>query len=340
MADLEPYTDPAFLYPRQIWRLRKVEYVHFAAMCAFICDHAESLPEEVQLVWRARWGFGKALFLVIRYSTWPLLVLATRQLLHNPLFPSMGYIPKADIWALIILRAGLLSAIGITQIIFALRLWAIWQRARWVTITLPTLFLGVWAAEIYFLVSAIHLSGPKFVGIEYLFRIPKFGLPVWALFTAFDAVIMVLTLIKAVHHLKYRSSSTTLTKVVCRDGILYFVAVAAVSAIFPVTMNFPTLGMDMQFVLATQYSLYAIMACRTVLNLRAATTNKDSPGLPTDAWTSHSLRFQAASGGGNTNEFRSRIPVDETAAWFGHGLTEEHGSTSSILVIGFESSSN
>ncbi|KZV86303.1 hypothetical protein EXIGLDRAFT_774770 [Exidia glandulosa HHB12029] len=145
---------------------------------------------------------------------------------------------------------------------------------------------------------------------------------------------MIFTIFKVVQLLKYRSSSTTLIRVIHKDGILYFVAVTAVSVAYPLGEFLSNIAADITMLVGMQYCLYSFMACRTILNLRAAAANTGYRGQAT--WTSPSLHFAAARRNAGEIESNLGAPEDKTTAWFGHGLSAEPVSPSSVLVIGPE----
>lgn len=58
------------------------------ALKAQICNFFETLADEINLIWSARWGAGKVLFLVVRYGAWPVMIVS---LFGELLLTSGGY---------------------------------------------------------------------------------------------------------------------------------------------------------------------------------------------------------------------------------------------------------
>lgn len=43
---------------------------------AQVCDYVDTVSDEIEYIWKAKWGAGKILFLLVRYSTWPVASVA------------------------------------------------------------------------------------------------------------------------------------------------------------------------------------------------------------------------------------------------------------------------
>ncbi|KZV90875.1 hypothetical protein EXIGLDRAFT_770435 [Exidia glandulosa HHB12029] len=230
MSDADPAAQAALL-ATIIGSLQRAEYVHYvnaASTCLFMYDHAMTFFDEVELIWPASWGAGKILFLLARYLTWPELVSG---LVHQfwdidagMCHRIFGYNSFSIVWG-----------IGAAEMILVLRTWAIWDRHRGLLIGLVTLFFGVWIAESYIISQLVDKTifvpatsfSPVLRGcvITASTQIVTYA---WILLTAYEALILGLTLVKAVQH--FRSGSNRLMNMLYRDGILYFVYLFAISA--------------------------------------------------------------------------------------------------------------
>ncbi|KZV86287.1 hypothetical protein EXIGLDRAFT_724898 [Exidia glandulosa HHB12029] len=295
-----------------------------------ICEHLETFSDEIELVWKTRTRFGKVLYIVIRYGTWLLVIM--------PMYESVTTV-GVDLCSPIMMTNtyAVVFGIALTQVVL--------NRGRWLLVFLSTMLIAVHATETV-LMSLFFVRARRQVvyvghdfniqrhcGIFYdrsLFLRDGLQTPLWVLISAFDLVIMGLTAIKAVQHV--RRGSSTLVTTLYRDGLLYFVAVFVISLLYLIlTFALPT-GLDVTFTLQIQAYLYAILACRVMLHLRAAAFRPalDERKVLVESSQSRSreMEFRVSTAGRE----RGR---DETAAWFGGELGRQD-STSSILVIGMD----
>jgi len=118
-----------------------VGWFDFASMAVLIYDYFLTLDAETRFVWRSSWNIGKVLFILTRYTafldTSIVLFVATYQ-------------PKSlDICPPLYGIAGWMEVIGITiaEIILVLRTWVIWDRSRWILISLACLLTAVGITE-------------------------------------------------------------------------------------------------------------------------------------------------------------------------------------------------
>ncbi|KZW02512.1 hypothetical protein EXIGLDRAFT_459145 [Exidia glandulosa HHB12029] len=307
-----------------------------------LCDHVETFADEVELVWKAKWNVGKVLFLVIRYSIWPCVIISTvseyREVESDRFGPLSGLVHDMSTdSSTTYVTAAVFTGIALTQILFALRTWAIWSRARWVSVLIVTLFLAGFGGEIYI----VAVSNGKVNAAPGQLKLPAniktYGaqqsllqpVAMWLILSVFDMVLMILALIKAIEQFKLRTASTTLMTIVYRDGILYIVGVFATSIAYLGVAFLPN-GLSLTFITRIQYYLYTILACRIILHLRATVVQTEvgqSNGSGTvTSRSGHYLEFRVHVTTQRTVEY----PSDRTVASFGHGRTEE----SSIIVIG------
>ncbi|KAJ2915542.1 hypothetical protein MD484_g4865, partial [Candolleomyces efflorescens] len=54
---------------------RTIAYMHASAITFYVCDYADTLEDEVTLMWPRRWGPSKILYTLGRYSLMALLVV-------------------------------------------------------------------------------------------------------------------------------------------------------------------------------------------------------------------------------------------------------------------------
>ncbi|KZV91416.1 hypothetical protein EXIGLDRAFT_769952 [Exidia glandulosa HHB12029] len=238
--------------------------------------------------------------------------------------------------------------IALTQVVLILRTWAIWGRSRWVLVAMLTLFLALWIAETILLNAFIRettgkqplmiteLDGPcKVVYLSNLVVRADGEQPMWALISSFDFVILVLTLIKALEQRRYYRLSNLITTLY-HDGIIYFISVFFISLGYLIISLAVDTGFDVPAIAQLQFFLYAVLACRVMLHLRAAATQpRDQCST---AQMSGVIAFQRPYEGETELEIDQQAPAaaaDETESWFGRELGDR-ASTSFILVIGHD----
>ncbi|KAJ7905052.1 hypothetical protein B0H13DRAFT_2663233 [Mycena leptocephala] len=118
--------------------LEKVRLVSAAGLVILIYDHLLSLPDEVRLVWSAKFTSSKILFLALRYCVPIVMIVHTVQLagLSNITLPDT----VCKVWYTISILVGWL-AFAINDWLVLLRLWILWDRNR--TLILCTLFVFI-----------------------------------------------------------------------------------------------------------------------------------------------------------------------------------------------------
>ncbi|KZV80617.1 hypothetical protein EXIGLDRAFT_780743 [Exidia glandulosa HHB12029] len=303
-----------------------------------LCDYVETFADEVELVWTANWRAGKILFIAIRYSIFPLLVFdVVNELCYTSDFaeyarghpwhqPRMSSASENNY-----VTWGIFCGILLTQIVFALRTWAIWSRPRWLTIFMSGLFAITLGAEIYFVAAWYgNISAPTAAVILPSETVGSIAQPIaiWIVLSVFDAVLMTLTLVKTIEQFKYRSSGISFITIVYQDGILYLLAVLATSMVYLGVALIPN-EVSLMLVANVQYKFYTILACRIMLHIRRGMVVRMDN---TFVQTTHRFAFQSTTQADTNSHPQCR---DGAVEWFGQGLTDE-AAVSSILVIGLE----
>lgn len=288
---------------RSLLRSEAAKYLHVASAALFMWDHIVTLQQEFDLVWRSRWGVGKILFLVVRYMTWPEVMIAVyREIVQRQpalCHPFFVY----TTWS---------STIGTcaSEMILILRTWAIWSGRRILLVPLAAAFVFGFCGCSY--VINIYISKTHLIAAETLSPVLRgcfitassrmITIP-WLILIAFDSVIVVLTMIKGVQHFKTGTSGLITT--LYRDGILYFIYIlviylANILVVYLSPPEYTALLSELQRV------LQAIFSCRIILHLRA----HDVP----NAETLGSLTAGPQTGGG-------------VSAWFGNASRAESESS-------------
>ncbi|EJD38842.1 hypothetical protein AURDEDRAFT_146763 [Auricularia subglabra TFB-10046 SS5] len=268
MPAAETVADALQHLPASLSRARVVHSVHLSAACLFVYDHLTTFSEEVDLVWTARWGPGKILFLLARYPAWPEL-LSTMYIELFDVRPSVCHgVFTYMTWSVIL-------GIAASEIILVLRTWAIWNGMRYMLLSLGLLLLSVFVAACYLVAFYISEStfisassvAPGLSGCVLRSSTQRVALA-WIIFTAFELLIVVLTLVKGIEHFKHGSSSNLLTSLY-RDGIIYFICMFAIS-VANVTVVYTTPAEYLVLLSFMQRSFHSIFACRIILHIQAA----------------------------------------------------------------------
>jgi len=113
-----------------------IDYVYIGAAALLIYDYFLTLRLEAEFIWFSRWTYTKVLLLVVRYAS----LVSTILLLHNKLFPDIPIegcktIPPLSAWAVTI-------QLFLTDVVIAIRTWAVWNKHRIVGVVLVALSLG------------------------------------------------------------------------------------------------------------------------------------------------------------------------------------------------------
>ncbi|EJD38830.1 hypothetical protein AURDEDRAFT_172150 [Auricularia subglabra TFB-10046 SS5] len=149
-----------------------------------------------------------------------------------------------------------------------LRTWAIWGGRRIVMLGLAFLLFVITTVNAWIIVEytkktrVTEMQG--FVGCIITSSSHTIGLA-WINISAFEFVIVSMTVAKGVEH--FRSSSSTLLASLYRDGILYYIFLFVVSL---ANMIFVLSAPAEYIVLLAelQRALHSILTCRIILNLR------------------------------------------------------------------------
>ncbi|EJD38833.1 hypothetical protein AURDEDRAFT_116344 [Auricularia subglabra TFB-10046 SS5] len=238
-----------------------VHYLHVASACAFAYDHFTTLADEIELIWRAPWGIGKALFLASRYLAWPeFIILLYMDLLHIPESQCYG--------GFVYLTWSILVGIFVAQTVLILRTWAIWGGHRIVMQALASLLLTITIVNMWVVVRCTrhtHLSElPRMAGCVVVSSSKSIA-SAWVAISSFELLIVLMTVFKGIEH--FRLGSSTLIASLYRDGIMYYIFLLSVSL---ANMIFVTSAPDEYIVLLAelQRAFHAILSCRIILNLR------------------------------------------------------------------------
>ncbi|KAJ8517398.1 hypothetical protein ONZ45_g5407 [Pleurotus djamor] len=214
---------------RSLTLIRASTYVPVASAGLFLYDYSITLYDEVRLVWRSAWSLGKVLFFLTRY---PAFVDIGMTVYHN-----VTHEIPTETCALLYQVTGWMFICGmiIAEIIMVIRVWALWSRSRVIGIILfVASIVGAVVTAISFSRFDTHQSflnvseiapqlsgcypdpGNNAVFIGYL------------MLMAFEAVVMVLLLIKGVQDFRQVTLSGFLYTFY-QDGIMYYALLLLIS---------------------------------------------------------------------------------------------------------------
>ncbi|EIW77011.1 hypothetical protein CONPUDRAFT_157284 [Coniophora puteana RWD-64-598 SS2] len=181
-------------------------YAILASGTVLTYDTLTSLDLEVKYIWQAKWSIMKALYLWTRYIAFITPVLALVYL------PSIFWIDGVGI-------AG-------SEIVLAVRTWALWGRNRKVAAVVATVYVGIVVGamttlyELFqdtrFIVVPGH-PGCFMIGNGVMAKV------CWGMVLIGEAVWVLLLLVESYFVYKAVRSLPTLFRIMFTDGVLYFV---------------------------------------------------------------------------------------------------------------------
>jgi len=287
---------------------QRISYITVASTALIFHDWILTSHEEFNFVWRrGRSLYGRTLFVGARYAALAQAILAW--------IPAVAKQDNFMTWLAII-------TIICSELIFATRTWAIWERSRPILIFLIGLFivcvsLGITMTEIFdfkdlvayqFTASSLHtVTSPitviidgvgqyqiSIITVKYAWVIP---IP-YICILVFQSVMVVLTLYRL---LRYRSNvpkelRSTLADVLWIDGIMYFVfmfIVGVLNVVFvalSVSESHPHLPLE---VAQLQTVLHSVLSTRVTLHTATVLRQDliDSRATVAQNQCSNSIRF-------------------------------------------------
>ncbi|KAF8556649.1 hypothetical protein OG21DRAFT_1482863 [Imleria badia] len=230
-------------------------------------DHILTLPDEVQLIWKARLSIAKVLFLFNRYAVPFAMIVVSHE------FSGVTPYRSLSVWYAIGVTVGMMS-IATSNFLILLRLWVLWDRS-------PRLILGT--LLFYVVTQLVSLGCVGYVINDMLptlffdpiLRIclpnskPKFVM-LWTPGMAFELMVFLTAVWNALD--RPRSQNVRMTKIMYRDGSLYFFSLFALRllnvlmcVLAPASLTF----LGLFFV----WSISNITLARLILNLRRLSTD-------------------------------------------------------------------
>ncbi|KAF8993482.1 hypothetical protein BDQ17DRAFT_1368195, partial [Cyathus striatus] len=199
--------------------LKHLQIINVLSSLSFLLyEYFITLYLEFKYIWNARWTYIKIIYLATRY----LPFVDTSLVLFKQLYPHLSAndchnLFSAVVWLFII-------GMSIAEVIFTVRVWAVWGKSKWSTFFLPIFYLACWTPG-YVIIGRAMITA-KF-SIQNL--TPRGCLvsnevntlivsSAWAILFAYDMVILILMLVPAVNTFR-RSGMSQLTRVMYRDVV-------------------------------------------------------------------------------------------------------------------------
>ncbi|KAI8970541.1 hypothetical protein BD414DRAFT_540824 [Trametes punicea] len=188
---------------------------------ALLCDHLVTFTDEVNLIWNARKGVVLTIFLLNRYCIPVVLALDIYESFGN----AAASVTFCKIWTVVQSYVTIASYISIHAIV-AWRIYVLLNGKAWVAQLLWIAgFLncatttGITTASLIPIISHLQPYHHACVG-----NVPSYIWAIWLPSIVFETLLFGLT-IKALLYQGQRHSLTSLSLLLYRDGMLYFVAV-------------------------------------------------------------------------------------------------------------------
>ncbi|KAH9849414.1 hypothetical protein C2E23DRAFT_391240 [Lenzites betulinus] len=262
-----PFAEPLETLLQHGSAVRVMTLVGFVAL---LYDHLITLTDEVNLIWKGKKGVVSTVFLLNRYCIPVVLALDIYESFGN----AAASIAFCKAWTVVQSYVTIMSYISIHAIV-AWRLYAIFKGRAWVAWVLWiagflnfAISSGITTASLIPIIANLHPYHHACVGSA-----PNYIWAIWLPSVFFETLLFGLT-ITAMIYQGQNHSLTTLSLLLYRDGMLYFVAVTFCSlfSLMVWALAGPDLlGLARYFALA----MVNIAGARLILNLKAYAASRN-----------------------------------------------------------------
>ncbi|KAF8129077.1 hypothetical protein EV363DRAFT_1166787, partial [Boletus edulis] len=197
-------------------------YLLAVGLVILLWDHVLTLPDEVELIWRAKLSIPKVLFLLNRYVVPLAMAILSNEFSGVTPYLSLP-VSTCKVCYAIAVAVGMLS-IATSNFLILLRLWVLWDRSpRLVFVTLM-FFIVTQLLALSFVGYVIYDMLPTMF-FHPVLRIciprhkPKFVM-LWTPGIVFELVVFLTAVWNALD--RPRSRNVRVSKIMYRDGSLYF----------------------------------------------------------------------------------------------------------------------
>ncbi|EIW77027.1 hypothetical protein CONPUDRAFT_168059 [Coniophora puteana RWD-64-598 SS2] len=241
-------------------------YVTFAYATMLIYDTMTSLDLEVKYVWWTQWSFIKALYLWTRYSAYVSPALGLVYLGFAP-----GLTPRMCLNAVSAMLWIDACGIAISEIVLALRTYALWSRNRRVAIAVGVVYISKVIVVIFAMSKFLQETqitsipghpGCFFIGNGVLLKV------CWSMLLFGESIWVTFMLVESYRIYKEIRSFPMLFKIVLTDGILYFVLLL-VLVIVVIAPAQSSSTLDLTVVLCTPARImYSVFIAHLILHVK------------------------------------------------------------------------
>jgi len=232
-----------------------------------VYDHFLTFSQEVERIWKQRISVASFLFLFNRYGT-PIQFIILLDAFHDP-----HWTKKVCNKFVIFEGAATVTLMSVGQLIMILRVFAVYERNRYIFAFLITL----WFLQVVISAVGLHtgFAVPLPTGLTGCILTGKSALfpSLWIAPLITDSAIFFLTIYRTKRYLRFyhKSASPTIT-VLIRDGALYFLLIFLANLMN--TLIYFLAEPDLKAIGASfSQLLTSTMISRLVLNLRSASSS-------------------------------------------------------------------
>ncbi|KAH7911377.1 hypothetical protein BJ138DRAFT_928553 [Hygrophoropsis aurantiaca] len=224
----EIYVNPQTL--RAVFALRLNTYTTLVGTTILVYDYLLTYERERKYIWPAPWSIIKCLYLATRY----LPFFDTLVVLIRMVTPGLSL---NTCYVLAVMNCYLYAVgMGMSELILMIRTWAVWERNRKVGIGLAVYFVllttPTWWITAQFANSFIFGAPPTPSSGCMLIHNSALNAVDWVLLVMIELGVLILMIVKSARDYKQRRSpGLTLSKVILRDGIAYYINLFALSAV-------------------------------------------------------------------------------------------------------------
>ncbi|KZT58931.1 hypothetical protein CALCODRAFT_225406 [Calocera cornea HHB12733] len=257
-----------------------VYYTLVSSLALLAYEYLLTVSKEVDLVWRAKWGTGKILFLLNRYS--PPIALGFE------LAGFMVYMPSKDVsfctvWDPLV-GTSFTLCVAFNQAILAARTWAIWggeKRALYglcggylISLAVSGVLVGLELGK--------STALPNFPLIPYGCLIMESEKHLWAAYVpsvCYETVIFVLTVKKALNLGSINHGISPMLATLIQHGLGYYAVALALALLNMFVFAFAPLPL-LPLGICLQVTLQSILCTRLLLSIRE--TNRRQSEIPSE----------------------------------------------------------
>ncbi|KAJ7775989.1 hypothetical protein DFH07DRAFT_1056725 [Mycena maculata] len=246
---------------------RLTGYLAAASVCILIYDHIACIPDEVEHMWKSRWGVAKIVYLWNRYFSLIVISLNMSVIVRD--------IGSSDVCIGWLRVQGSASTVVIATIDFVLmlRVWILYRRQRWTVYFF--VFLGSVEVVTMIIIDLVAFAQMKeYVHLGsiikgcYAYNVPRI-LSVYAAAPLLVTFIMFIMTLYQCSLTMYRTDHRVmpLWMLFLRDGVVWFVLVFAAggSELLIWSTRRETLK---QLLLVPALVVYSTVASRSLLNIK------------------------------------------------------------------------